>query len=437
VVEVPDTRFVRSRAGSQIAYQVVGDGPRDVLVTSPTWIPIDLMWDEPRMVHFLQWLSSFSRSIWFDFRGIGASAATALTVENLAETWVEDMALLADEVGCEKVVVLQTSGGPIAPLFAATHPQRTSALVLLDVSARFRRDNEYPQGFPDEMAELALERAFDVESAAPSLADDLRFRRWYERALRLAAPSDVLREMVRTSFDIDGRSVLPTVQAPTLVVARRNTLLAEQCRYVAEHIPAATFVEWDGVDRLPFARDSGSVMAQIEEFVTGERPGAESDRVLATVLFTDLVSSTARLAEIGDRQWRNLLAAHDALVQTELDRFHGRQVNHTGDGVVAVFDGPARAVRCATAIRDAISALGLEIRAGVHTGEIEVRGDDIAGLAVHIGQRVSAIAAPGEIIVSRTVADLITGSSIELVDRGEHELKGVPGTWRVSLVRQA
>jgi len=431
VVEIPETRFVRSKAGSQIAYQVVGDGPLDVFVPSPTWIPIDLMWDEPRTVHFLQWLSSFSRHIWFDFRGIGASGATALHAGQLMETWVEDMILIADEVGCERVALLQISGGAIAPLFAATHPQRTSAVVLLDVSARFRQAEDYPEGFSDQFSEYAIGAALNVEAMAPTLFEDGRFRRWYERALRLAAPSDVLRQMIRTGFDTDGRSVLGAVQAPTLVVSRKTTPLAAQSRYVAEHIPGAQLLEWDGTDRFPFAANGAPVLAAIEEFLTGERAGVESDRVLATVLFTDLVSSTAHLADMGDRRWRNLLAAHDALVITELDRFRGRQVNHTGDGVLAVFDGPARAVRCAGAIRDAIAALGLDIRAGLHTGELEVRGDDVAGLAVHIGQRVSALAGAGEVFISRTVADLIVGSDIELDDRGDHELKGVPGTWRI------
>jgi class 3 adenylate cyclase len=422
---------VTSGDGSQIAYQVIGEGPLDVLVLSPTFVPVDLMWDEPRMVQFLHWLSSFARHIWFDFRGSGASSAVALNEDRLPETWVDDMVVIADEVGCERVVVLQLGGAGMGALFAATHPGRTSALVLVDASARFRRSDDYPEGLSDEEVAALVSGAQALEYAAPSLVHNTQFRRWYERAIRLGAPPDVRRRRMRAAFESDVRGVLASVRAPTLVVARRSSPFVAQSRYFAERIPGAELVEWDGQDRLTFAGDTGLVLDAIEEFLTGELTAPEPDRVLATVLFTDLVSSTPRVAEMGDRRWRNVLAAHDALVRSELDRFRGREVKFDGDGVLATFDGPGRAIRCACAIRDALGALGLEVRAGLHTGEIELRGDDIAGIAVHIGQRVSAHAGPGDVYVSRTVADLVAGSDIELRDQGEHELKGVSGTWRL------
>jgi class 3 adenylate cyclase len=435
VVGAPETRYVRVNDGSLVAYQVIGDGPLDVVVMYPGRIPIDLMWDEPRMVHLLHRLSSFSRQIWLDFRGTGASSVVALDEEHLPEAWAEDVLVLADEVGCERLAVLQFGGVAMGPFFAATHPERASALVLVDASARWRAAEDYPEGLSDEGVEAMIEAGLDLETWAPSLVDDEPFRRWYERAVRLGSPPDVMSRRMRAASRVDARAVLGAVQAPTLVACRRNGLLAGQSRYLAEHIPNAEYVEWESPDRFPFAANAGQVIDSIEAFLTGELSVAQPERVLATVLFTDLVSSTPQLAQMGDRRWRDLLATHDALVRAELERFRGQEVNHTGDGIVATFDGPARAVRCACAIRDALGALGLDVRAGLHMGEIEVRGTAIAGIAVHIGQRVSSHATAGQVLVSRTVADLIAGSDIELVDQGEHDLKGVTGSWRLFSVR--
>ena len=272
------------------------------------------------------------------------------------------------------------------------------------------------------------ETLFALETMAPSLVDDDAFRRWYERALRLSASPDIRRRRFLAACDSDVRGALSSMQTPTLVVSRRGARFAAPRRYLAEHIPGAQFIELEGGAAIPFV-DSGPVLDAIEEFLTGQRTETEPDRVLATVLFTDLVASTSQAAEMGDRRWRNVLATHDALVRTQLDRFRGREIKSTGDGVLATFDGPGRAIRCACAIRDALGALGLEVRAGLHTGEIELRGDDIAGIAVVIGQRISSHAGAGEVLVSRTVADLVAGSDIELRPQGEYELKGVPGTW--------
>jgi class 3 adenylate cyclase len=433
---VPETRYVAANDGSQIAYQVIGDGPRDVLVYSPSFIPIDLMWDEPRFVHFLNRLSSFARHIWFDFRGTGASSVVALNEDRLPEAWVEDTLVIADEVGSERFAILQMAGATMGALVAATHPGRTSALVLVDTSARWGRAEDYPEGLSEEELTALVAGATRIETVAPSLVDDTQFRRWYERAVRLGAPPDLRRRRLRAVTQIDLRAILPAVQTPTLVVRRAHTPFTPAGGYVAEHIPGAQLVDWEGPDRLQFAANAGPVIDSIEQFLTGELRAAEPDRVLATVLFTDLVSSTPRVAQMGDRRWRDLLGTHDALVRAELERFRGAEANHTGDGIVATFDGPGRAVRCACAIRSALAAVGLEVRAGLHTGEIEVRGADIAGIAVHIGQRVSAHAGAGEVMVSRTVADLIAGSGIELVDQGEHELKGVAGAWRLFSVRE-
>jgi len=428
---VPETQYVTVNDGSQVAYQVIGDGPRDVIVLFPAFIPIDLMWDEPRIVHFLNRLSSFARHIWFDFRGSGASSVVALDEDRLAETWVEDMLVIADEVGCERLAILQLAGAGMGPLFAATHPARTTKLVLVDASARFRRAQDYPDGLSDEDMNALIDGAFRIELAAPTLADDPQFRRWYERAIRLGGPPDLRRHRFAAASQTDTRAVLGAVQAPTMVVTRRDAPFANGSRYLARHIPDAELVEWEGPDRLPYATNAGPVIDAMEEFLTGELSTPDTDRVLATVLFTDLVSSTPQVAQMGDRRWRDLLATHDALVRAELERFRGQQVNHTGDGIVATFDGPGRAVRCACAIRAALGAVGLQVRAGLHTGEIELRGAEVAGIAIHIGQRVSAHAGPGQVLVSRTVADLIAGSGIPLGDEGEYELKGVSGTWRL------
>ena len=435
MADLPETRYATTAGGGQVAYQVVGDGPIDVLVNRPTVFPVDLMWDEPRLAHFLSRLSSFCRHIWFDPRGTGASDGIPHSEGRLLESVVDDMVAVLDQVGCERVALLGL-GVPLGLLFAATHPERTTSLVLVNGSVRFRRADDYPQGISDEEIERRLEPASDYMSRrlsdyAPSVVDDTRFRRWFERAERLTVAPDDRLWRLRSTFDIDLRDVLSAIRAPTLVVNRRDHRGVEQTRYIADHVAGAKYVEVPGADQLPFVGDTGPVLDAIEEFLSGHLAPPETDRVLATVLFTDLVNSTPQAAELGDRRWRELLVTHDALVSEELDRFRGRVVKFTGDGVLATFDGPARAIRCACAIRDAVQALGLEIRAGLHAGEIELRGGDVSGIAVHTAQRVSSLAGAGEVLVSRTVADLLAGSDFIFHDQGEHELKGVPGTWHL------
>ncbi len=440
MVDEPETRFAQTPDGRHVAFQVVGDGPIDVLVTRPTAFGVDMMWEEPRLAHFLNGLSAFCRHIWFDPRGVGSSDWLPHEDGRLVESTVEDMVAVLDAVGSRHVALLGLAV-PYGLLFAATHPERTTAVALVNVSVRFRYAADYEQGLPHEMVDEALEhvpgsRGY-LELTAPSLADDTRAQRWFERAGRLALSRGDVPWRFRSFYDIDLRGILGSIRAPTLVVNRRDGIIAAQVRFVADQIESAKYVELPGADSLPFVGDTGPMLDAIEAFLTGKLTTPEPDRVLATVLFTDLVSSTAQVAEMGDRRWRNLLATHDALVRTELDRFRGTEVKSTGDGVLAIFDGPGRAIRCACAIRDALGALGFDVRAGLHTGEIELRGEDIAGLAVHIGQRVSAQAGPGEVFISRTVADLVAGSDIELHDEGERQLKGVPGNWQLYRVANA
>ena len=435
MVDAPETRYAETAGGDYVAYQAVGDGPMDVLVTRPTLFPVDLMWDEPRLVLFLNRLSSFCRHIWFDPRGTGASDGIGRADGRLMESMVDDMVAVLDALGCGRVVLFGLST-PVGLLFAATHPERTTALVLDGGIARLRRDDDdSPGGMSKEEIDQNIERdsvpgaTALIEQFAPSLVDDTRFQRWAQRALRLTCPPVDRRWRVRSTYETDLRPVLGSIRAPTLVIGHPPS--NERARFVADRIGDAKYVDAAGKDPMPWCGDAGVLLDAIEEFLTGHLPAPQTDRVLATVLFTDLVDSTPQAAEKGDRRWRELLATHDAIISEELDRYRGRAVKFTGDGVLATFDGPARAIRCACAIRDALQPLGLEVRAGLHTGEIELRGDDVSGIAVHIGQRVASLAGGGEVVVSRTVADLLAGSEITFEDHGEHELKGVPGTWRI------
>jgi class 3 adenylate cyclase len=430
---MPETRYATAVDGGGIAFQQVEGGSIDVLVSRSTYFPVDMMWDEPRLVYFLNRLSSFSRHIWFDPRGTGASDWISHAEGRLVESFVDDMVAVLDAVDLERVVVLGLEA-PVGVLFAATYPDRTAALVLVNPSVRARWAPDYPAGMREEVVELSLKswggEGF-VNRVAPSASQDDRFVRWFDRAMRLTCPPVDRQWRYRGTLESDLRDVLGAVHVPTLVVNRRDRRMVELGRYVADHIEAAKYVEVPGADHLSFVGDTGAVLDAIEEFLTGELASPSGERMLASVLFTDIVDSTGRAAAMGDRRWREVLVTHDSLIRRQLDEHRGRPVKFTGDGVLATFDGPARAVRCACAIRDALKAIGVDVRAGLHTGEIEVRGDDVSGIAVHIGQRVESIAGPGEVLVSRTVADLLAGSDFAFHDHGEHELKGVPGPWRI------
>jgi class 3 adenylate cyclase len=434
VAEVPETRFAET-PGGRIAYQVVGDGPIDVLVTHAPMFPIDLMWDEPGLVRFLDRLSSFSRHVWFDPRGRGASDPLPHVEERFAEAIADDMLALVDHLGWEQVALVGDMNPQI--LFAASHPERTKALVLINAGARLAAGlRDRSQASPAELLDRVRRHwgtGETLEVYAPSAAGDARLRRWLGRSQRLLCTADEMLWRSEAALAVDMRPALGSVQAPTLFVYRQGLRTAALDRDDAR-LRGAKVVELPGQDFLFFVGDSGPMLDAIEEFLTGQLPAHHSDRVLATVLFTDIVSSTEFMAQVGDRRWKEFLATHDALAEAEVERFRGQKVKSTGDGVLATFDGPGRAIRCACAIRDGVRSLGIDVRAGLHSGEIEPRGDDIAGMAVHIGARVSALAGVGEVLVSSTVKDLVAGSGIDFEDRGEHELKGVPGSWKIYAV---
>jgi class 3 adenylate cyclase len=439
VLDAPGTEFARAVDGSVVAYQVIGDGAVDVLVTRGSNFPVDMMWEEPRVVRFLDRMSSFARHMWFDPRGTGASDRIRHEDSRLNECVVDDMVAVLDAVGCERVALVGL-GIPLGLLFAATYPDRTAALVLADSTARIRRADDYPEGAPDATVrdyqdEVRTTPFLVRERLAPSLVQDAEFRCWYERAQRLTCPPGERMWRLLGALETDLREVLGLVRVPTLIISHLDRGPAAQSRYLADHIQGAKAVEVPGADVMPFAPDSVALLDAVEEFLTGRLPQVQLDRVLATVLFTDIVNSTGQAASMGDRRWRELLASHDSLVRREVERFRGRAVKSTGDGFLATFDGPARAIHCACAIRDDVHRIGLEIRAGLHCGEIELHDEDVAGISVHIGERVASLAGPNQVLVSRTVVDLLAGSDIAFWDYGDHELKGVPGAWRVFEVR--
>jgi class 3 adenylate cyclase len=435
---MPETKYVDSN-GASIAYQVVGDGPRD-FVYVPTWISqIEHLWEEPMVARFFERLSTFARLILFDRRGSGLS--DPILGPPTIEEQMEDVTAVLDAVGSERAdVFAQVEGAAMAALFAATHPERTGSLVLYAPVPRTQSAPGYGwPGTPEERAARvdAVMASWGtgerMEQFAPSEAGNERLRRWWAKLERLSASPGTARTFIEFVGELDVRCVLPNIHVPTLVMHRRDDQLIDirHSRYVAEHIPGARFVELPGSDNLIVAGDVEAVLGEVEEFLTGRRGATDAERVLSTVLFTDIVDSTGHAATLGDRRWRDVLDSHYELVGRAIERHRGRQVKTVGDGVLATFDGPARAVQCAVAIRDAIRQVGLTIRAGLHTGEIEQRGNDVAGIAVHIAQRVQGVARPGEVLVSRTVVDLVGGSGLQFEDRAEHALKGVPDPWRL------
>jgi class 3 adenylate cyclase/esterase/lipase len=436
---LPVTRYARG-AGGDIAYQVVGDGPLDLIFMSAWFSHVDGRWEEPSFARMLRRLASFSRLLVFDKRGVGAS--DPLPAEKTTwEEWADDVRAVMDAAGSERAAIVGVGdSGPIAMLFAATYPQRVSSLVVINTAARFTVAEDYQWGRSSKEVEQFLALQADtwgtgatVGTLNPSMADDERYRTWWARYQRMSASPNTSIRIGELIFSMDVRRVLDAIRVPTLVIHRADLQMAtvEHGRYLAEHIRGAKYVELPGRDYFIYIGDTESVLDEIEEFVTGARRVHEVDRSLATVMFTDIVGSTDRAAAMGDRRWRDLIDAHDKLVQSRLEEFRGRYIKSTGDGFLATFDGPARGVRSAFAIRDSLAAYGIEIRSGLHTGEVELREDDVGGIAVHIGARVMDEAQPGEIVVSSTVKELVTGSGIHFQDRGEHTLKGVPEPWRL------
>jgi pimeloyl-ACP methyl ester carboxylesterase len=440
-MSAPPTQYARS-GDTSIAYQVVGEGPIDLILVLGFATHLELQWESPVFASFFERIGSFSRLIIFDKRGTGLSDPVN-RVPTLEER-VDDVRAVMDAAGSERAALLGISeGGPMSALFAAVHPDRVAALVLYGAMGRTTEAPDYPWASPAEaLRESAAEFIAPywgqqaegmVELFSPSLADDPEAVEFTARLERSAASPAMVQQIFELFLDIDVRAVLPTIQVPTLVIHRRGDRVVNRRagQEVANAIPGARYVELEGIDHVPWAGDAEAVLGEVEEFLTGARSVPEPDRVLATVMFTDIVGSTERAADVGDARWRALLAAHQAEVRRELARFNGREVKSLGDGALATFDGPARAIRCGHAIAETARSRGLEIRVGLHCGEVELMGDDVGGIAVHIAARIGALASGDEVLVSSTVKDLVAGSGIEFDDRGAQSLKGISDEWRL------
>jgi class 3 adenylate cyclase len=433
----PRTRYVRN-GEIHIAYQVVGDGPID-LVFVPSWISqVEAYWEEPSVARYFQRLASFSRLIMFDRRGTGLSDPV-LGAPTLEEQ-MDDVVAVMDAVGSRTAAVFAwLEGGAMAALFAATHPERTRALVLYEGLPRMSWAPDYDWPPSRDEREARMRRVPWGEGArilplAQSAASNPRLVEWFGRLERLAASPGTAAKLEMMNAEVDVRAVLPSIAVPTLVLHRagEHFIDVRHSRYLAAHIPDARYVELPGSEVFSFSFSSDELLDEVQEFLTGVRHAPQHERVLATVMFADIVDSTSAAAELGDSRWRDVLSSVQESVRWELTNYRGRAVKTLGDGFLATFDGPARAIRCAAAIREAIrERFGLEVRSGLHTGEIELIGSDVGGIGVHIGARVGASAAPGEVLVSGTVKDLVVGSGIQFEDRGERELRGVPGQWRL------
>ena len=425
-----------------IAYRAVGDGPGD-LVYVPGWVTnVEVMQEDPGMARFLRRLASFSRLIWFDKRGIGLSDPVPLGELPDLETRVEDLRAVMDAAGAARADLFgHSEGGSTAVAFTAAYPGRVERLILFASYAKRLWSEDYPWAptVEDREAESAtFEQAWDDPSRiakyyAPSRADDAAFIEWVGRWLRLSASPKAAASLNRASSHIDVTDLLPRIRVPTLLLYRRDDpdVRIEEGRFIASKIPGAKLVELEGADHFFWAGDTEPILQEIEEFVTGHRTAATPERRLATALFTDIVGSTDTAANLGDQRWRDLLDRHNDLVRAELAKWRGEEVSFTGDGFLATFDSPARAIRCARAIVEHVAALGIQVRSGIHTGEMEIADHDVGGLAVHIGARIAALAGSGEVLVSRTVKDLVAGGGFAFESRGRHILKGVPDEWEV------
>jgi class 3 adenylate cyclase len=438
-VRLPETRYARN-GDLHIAYQLIGDGAVDVVLLPQWFNNIDSQWDVPPLASFIRRLAAFGRVLTFDKRGTGVSDPVAVEALPSIEEWMDDLRTVMDETGIDRAaVVANLASCFMGVVLAATYPERVSSLVLVNGYPRFTQAVDYEWGPDAPGIEALLNRTrrlwghgMLLRQFAPSLLGDQELMELEGRYERQAASPATAMAMTRAINFIDVRSVLPTIKTPTLAISRADpTTPLQHRRFVADHIAGARYVELPGADELIWAGDQEALVGEIQEFVTGARPVIDPDRVLATIVFTDIVGSTRLAADLGDRSWRELLERHHAVVRTELARHRGREVDTAGDGFLVVFDGPARAVRFAAAAVQGVQSLGLEIRAGVHTGEVEMSGDGVRGIAVHIGARVSALAGASEVLVSSTVRDLVAGSGLEFEDRGLHDLKGVPDQWRI------
>lgn len=443
----PETRYAVGRDGQHLAYQVAGDGPRDILFVAEERTPIDLIWDDPLAARALGRLASIGRLILCDMRGWGSSDPVSLRDLPAMQAWSDDILTVLDAVGSETAAIVASAetGLPVM-LFAATHPSRVASLALINPFARYLRGPETPFGFPEDRAERYVEYYVErngtgalADTLAPSRASDPMFRRWFARCERLGSGPSEAHAVYSFFMRTDLLGVLPSIQAPTLLVRRRGDAHVRDghARLIAERVPDARLVELDGDDHVWCSGDVDELFDVIERFLTGIGRAVIANRVLSTVLFTDIVGSTERAAELGDAAWTARLEAHDEMVAAHVGAFQGRLVKTTGDGALAVFDGPARAIHCGVGVTRAAPALGLDVRAGLHTGEIELRGDDVGGMAVHIGARVAALAEAGEVLVSGAVPPLVSGSGLRFEARGTHELKGVPEPWPLLTVARS
>jgi pimeloyl-ACP methyl ester carboxylesterase len=437
---VPETRYVKS-GDVHIAYQVVGSGPIDLVFVPGFVSNVEANWTSPVRGKFFQRLASFCRLILFDKRGTGMSDRSSQIFS--LEQRMADVLAVMDAAGSQRAALFGVSeGGPMSILFAASYPQRVSALILYGSYAKRAWAPDYAFGWKAERWDAVLSNiernwgtptGIDLNMWAPSIANDEQLANAAAAYFRAAASPGAALAVMKMNREIDVREILPSVRVPTLILHRKDerVIHVDNARYMAQRILSAKLVELPGVDHSPWIGDIETLVQETEEFLTGARHAAEIERVLATVLFTDIVESTERAAALGDRKWRELLENYQSLVRQQLGEFRGREIDTAGDGFLAAFDGPARAIRCAAAVRDRARSQGLEIRTGLHTGECEIMGEKLGGIAVHIGSRVAGKAAPGEIVVSQTVRDLVAGSGLNFAERGAHALKGVPGEWRL------
>jgi pimeloyl-ACP methyl ester carboxylesterase/DNA-binding winged helix-turn-helix (wHTH) protein len=445
IQRAPETHYATS-GDVNIAYQVVGEGALD-LVFVMGWVShLEYFWQEPSFARFLTRLASFSRLILFDKRGTGLSDRVPVNELPTLEQRMDDVRAVMEAVGSERAALCGVSeGGPMCSLFAATYPEKTIALVMIGTYAKRIRDTDYPWApTKEERQEFYREMQqhwggpVGIDERAPSVADDPHFREWWATYLRMGASPGAALALTKMNADIDVRHVLPSIRVPTLVIHREGDLClrAEEGRYVADKIPGSKYVELPGLDHLPFVGDQDAILDEVEEFLTGVRHAPEYDRVLATVLFTHIVDSNQQAKTFGERRWRDLLERHQAHVRRELELFKGREIEMVGDGLLATFDGPARAIRCACAISDSAARLGIRARAGLHTGECDVMEDKVGGIAVEIGAQVAAHAKIGEVLVSHTVKDLVAGSGIRFEERGSHTIDSVSGEWRLYAIER-
>jgi class 3 adenylate cyclase len=433
-LDPPETRYT-TVDGAFLGYQVTGTGPPVVLVAD--WFShIDAMWTWPPYAHALRRLASFCRLIVFDKRGVGLSDPVIERLPALEE-WQRDIRAVLDDLQIERASLIGVgAAGPMCVSFAAGQPERLDKLVLVNSYARLLRDDDYQAGYPTQLRDRILAMAYTDDDPARILRggdDDVDFNRWWGWYQRQSVSPGTARRMRSMMFDVDVRSVLSYVQAPTLVVHRRDDewVRVDHGRYLAEQIDGARLVELDGSEDLFFEGDADQLLDEVEVFIRGARLERESERVLATVMFSDLVNSTELAAQVGDARWRILLDDHDGIVARQVGSFGGRLVKYTGDGHLALFDGPGRAIRCSQSIRRELRTIGMHVRIGLHMGEIELRGSDVGGLGVVIGARIGDLGGPGEILASRTVRDLVVGSDTGFASRGVHQLKGVPNEWEV------